>query len=241
VVEDRVTDYREIEQRISRTARLAHRPVAVAFLDTPPANVEAFGGREPSGCSFWRLAEGGRTFSTVPSDHFNCAVGSYTHNIDLSPDRSGETMQTLGMMFNVGYIRPEEVAGIPRLPSTPQAIVYSPLADSPVAPSVVVFRCRPASAMLLQEAATRAGKAGSLPPLGRPTCMALPAALAHGTTTSLGCIGNRVYTGLGEDELYVAVPEGDLRAVADALDVIANANAELASYARGRRDALSSE
>jgi uncharacterized protein (DUF169 family) len=236
-----VTDYRELEQRISRAAGLAHRPVAVAFLDAPPANVDAFAGTVPSGCSFWRLAAGGRTFSTVPSDHFNCAVGSYTHNIDLSPERSGETMQTLGMMFNVGYIRPEEVASIPRLPSTPGSIVYAALADSPVTPSVVMFRCRPASAMLLQEAAARAGRSGSLPPLGRPTCMALPAALAHGTTTSLGCIGNRIYTDLGEDELYVAVREADLTAVADALDLIASANTELASYALGRREALATE
>jgi hypothetical protein len=32
--------------------------------------------------------------------------------------------------------------------------------------------------------------------------MALPATLQHGAIASFGCIGNRVYTGLGEDELY---------------------------------------
>ena len=57
----------------------------------------------------------------------------------------------------------------------------------------------------------RAGAGSSLPLLGRPSCMALPAALAHGTVSSLGCIGNRVYTGLGEDELYVVVPGAKAR------------------------------
>ena len=47
--------------------------------------------------------------------------------------------------------------------------------------------------------------------------MALPASLEHGTITSMGCMGNRVYTGLGEDELYVVLRGKDLPAVAEAL------------------------
>ena len=92
--------------------------------------------------------------------------------------------------------------------------------------------------MLLNEAAMRAGSGGALPPLGRPSCMALPAALAKGTVSSLGCIGNRVYTGLGEDELYVAVPGADLEKVAAALETIVSANQALEEYARGRRAEL---
>jgi hypothetical protein len=93
--------------------------------------------------------------------------------------------------------------------------------------------------MLLNEAAIRAGAGSTLPLLGRPSCMALPAALMHGTVTSLGCIGNRVYTGIGDDELYVAVPGAKLEAVSDALGVIASANAALEEYARGRQASLS--
>lgn len=234
-----MTDWRDLENRMSRHARLSRRPVAVAFLASAPVGVPKFTGSEPSGCSFWRLAAEGRTFYTVPSDHFNCAVGSYTHGIDLSPERASETAQTLEMMVRVRYIRPEEVAGIPRLSEAPAAVVYSPLADTPVPPGVVLFACRPRSAMLLQEAASLAGKAGALPALGRPTCMALPAALANGTVSSLGCIGNRVYTGLTDDDLYVAIPGADLAEVADALDVVASANAELSTYAQGRYAQLS--
>ena len=36
----------------------------------------------------------------------------------------------------------EEVPGIQRLPATPSAIVYAPLADTPVDPDVVVFSGR---------------------------------------------------------------------------------------------------
>ena len=92
--------------------------------------------------------------------------------------------------------------------------------------------------MLLQEAAIRAGVAAPAPLLARPTCMALPAALAQGVVASSGCVGNRVYTDLGEDELYVAIPGRALAKLVDELDTITSANAALASYHRQRRQDL---
>ncbi len=86
-----------------------------------------------------------------------------------------------------------------------------------------------------QEAAGRAGVATALPLLGRPTCMAIPAALASGVVMSSGCVGNRVYTDLGDDELYAAIPGRDLARVVEALDTIVAANATLADYHRDRR------
>ena len=95
--------------------------------------------------------------------------------------------------------------------------------------------------MLLQEAATRAGVGTGAPALGRPTCMALPASLLHGTMTSLGCVGNRIYTGLGEDEIYVVLRASDLAKTADQLRLISGANAALRDYARSRREQLSTQ
>lgn len=229
---------KELEQRITATVRLSKRPVAVTFLDAAPVGVRKFDGTEPSGCSFWRLAAEGRVFYTVPENHFNCAVGAYTHNITLSPDREKETEQTLKMMFDLGYVRPEEVPQIPRLSKAPAAIVYAPLGEAPMEPDVVLFACKPSSAMLLNEAANRAGVASGVPALGRPTCMALPASLQHGAILSLGCMGNRTYTGLGDDEMYVVLRGEDLSAVADALGVVASANTALNEYAKGRRQLL---
>jgi len=229
---------KEIEQQIAAVTKPARHAVAVTFLHEIPTHVQKFDGTEPSGCSFWRLAAAGRTFYTLPENHFNCAVGAYTHNIPLSAEREKETEQTLKMMFDLGYVKPEEVPQIPRLPKTPKAILYTPLAESTAVPDVVLFALRPAGAMLLQEAANRAGVSSGAPALGRPTCMALPASLQHGAITSLGCMGNRVYTGLGEDEMYVVLRGKDLPAVAEALKVIGNANSALHDYAQGRRQQL---
>ena len=92
--------------------------------------------------------------------------------------------------------------------------------------------------MLLHEAATRAQR-NVQPLLGRPTCMAIPAALTGGVASSLGCIGNRVYTGVADDQFYTVVAGSDLDAVVTELDTIVVANAQLAEYHQGRRATLS--
>jgi uncharacterized protein (DUF169 family) len=236
-----MTDYRGIEQRFLEILHLSRHPVAVAFRDGTPSGISRFTGSEPSGCSFWRLAAGGRVFYTVPSDHYNCPLGSYTHNIALAPERAGELEQTLGFMTGLGYIKMEEVAGIPRLARTPGVVIYAPLGEAPVDPDVVLFSGRPGRLMLLQEAAARAGIGVHVPLLGRPTCMALPAALTRGVVASAGCIGNRVYTDIEDDELYVAVPGKDVARIAEEVGTIAEANARLLDYHRTRRQSLGTE
>jgi uncharacterized protein (DUF169 family) len=242
------TDYGTLETQLTTDLDLERRPVAVAFLAAPPPGVEKYEGVQPSGCSFWRMAADGRTFYTVADHHYNCPIGSYTHNIPLPAARATELDETLGLMTSIGYIRMEEVPAIPRLTDTPGVVVYAPLGDTPVDPDVVLFWGPPGRVMLLQEAALRAGVAAELQPgvpgarsvrggvemLARPTCMVLPAALQHGTVASTGCIGNRVYTGLSDSELYVAVPGRDLARVAQGTAVVRGANAALLDYHQGR-------
>ncbi len=231
-------NYRGIEESLSKSLGLQKRPVTVKFQETPPADVAKFRGTEPSGCSFWRLAAAGQTFYTVPSDHYNCPIGSHTHNIPLPPERTQELEQTLSFIVGIGYLKMEEVPGIPRLPRTPGVVVYAPLGDAPVDPDVVLVACTPRQAMLVEEAAMRAGRAAQFPILGRPTCAAIPAALTQGVVASAGCIGNRVYTDLKDEELYVAIPGKDLAQVVKEIETIAAANAQLAEYHGGRRKAL---
>src|SRR5665213_616832 len=155
-------DYKALENQFQRILNLSRRPVAVAFRAEAPATVEQFTGVEPSGCSFWRLAAEGRTLSTVPSDHYNCPIGSYTHNIPLPEARANELPAILGTMTSLGYLKMEEVPGIPVLPETPKNIVFAPLGDTPVDPDVVLFVAEARKLMLLEEAAIRAGAASNL-------------------------------------------------------------------------------
>jgi len=232
-------DYPALEKQFQQILNLRQRPVAVAFSAELPAATEKFSGSEPAGCSFWRLAAEGRSFSTAPEDHYNCPVGSYTHNIPLPESRAQELPSILGTMTSLGYLKMEEVPGIPVLKETPKNIVYAPLGDTPLDPAVVLFTATPAKLMLLEEAALRAGVASKMPLLARPTCMAIPAAMAHGMVTSAGCIGNRVYTNIGDEELYAAIPGAALELVAQELETIAAANTALAQHHRGRQHQLS--
>ncbi|MDA1184555.1 MAG: DUF169 domain-containing protein [Acidobacteria bacterium] len=231
-------NYGQLEAQLTSQLSLARRPVAVTALTRAPAGVDPFQGTQPSGCSYWAIASNGRTFYTVAADHYNCAIGSHTHNIPLPEARANELGDTLEFMTSIGYLRMEEVPGLPQLPETPGVVVYAPLGDTPVAPDVVLFWGPPGRLMLLQEAALRAGVAAQLNTLGRPTCMVVPAALSHGVLASTGCVGNRVYTDMKESELYVAVPGRDLQRIADETATIASANETLKEYHEDRRRQL---
>ena len=232
-------DYIAIEQQFQRILNLSRRPVAVAFRADVPASMQKFSGSEPAGCSFWRLAAEGRSFSTAPSDHYNCPVGSYTHHIALPESRAQELPSILGTMTSLGYLKMEDVPGSPVLPEAPENILFAPLGDTPVDPDVVLIVASAGKLMLLEEAALRAGVASKLPLLARPTCMAIPAAMAHGMVTSAGCVGNRVYTRIGDNELYAAIPGRALELVAQELETIASANQALEQYHRGKQQQLS--
>lgn len=118
-------------------------------------------------------------------------------------------------------------------------ILYAPLGDVRGTPGVV-FVC-------LQTGRSNAAAGGGEPRRcrsgyngARKTHVHGAArSVAYGTITSLGCIGNRVYTGLGEDEMYVVLRGQDLAEVVEALKTIRNANAALEDYGKGRRQQLS--
>jgi uncharacterized protein (DUF169 family) len=231
-----MTDYSILELQLGEALRLSRRPVAVAFRDIPPIGVPKFAGKEPSGCSFWRLASGSMTFYTVPTEQENCVLGSHIQNIPLGPERSVEYEKTLSMMTSNGYIKMEDILSIPRMKQTPKVIVYAPLGDTPVDPDLVVFVVRAMQAMILQQAGLHAGLGLQISPLGRPTCMSLPAVLDQkDVLASSGCIGSRVYADLADDELYLIVPGRVLRKISDEVQVIAETNEKLTEYHREQR------
>jgi uncharacterized protein (DUF169 family) len=229
----------DLEEQFTHALALRRAPVAVTFTSDVPPGVKRHAGEVPSGCSFWKIAaESKGPIATVPSDHHNCPIGSYTHNIALPPERSHELNDVLGVFQDLGYVEMEEVPRILRLSTSPKAVIYARLGVATLAPDVVVFALSASSAMLLNEAARSAGAASGLSPLPRPTCMALPAAMAAGATMSFGCVGNRVYTELESGEVYLVVRGADLAKIAAALTTILHANRELEQYHHERKQRL---
>jgi len=219
--------------------RLSRPPVAVAFLATPPPGLSRIDRPMPAGCSYWKHASEGNAFYTTPEDHENCAVGAFTHGVTLSPAKATELEGLIGTMVQLQYLRSEEVAGIPHRGSPMQIVAYAPLAQASFDPEVVIFRGNARQIMLVSEAARAAGIFESAAAMGRPACAMLPqTAGSQAAVASVGCIGNRVYTELGDDEMYFAVPGTNLPRVLEQLDIMLNANAALESFHRDRAAAL---
>jgi uncharacterized protein (DUF169 family) len=59
------------------------------------------------------------------------------------------------------------------------------------------------------------------------------------TTTSLGCIGNRVYTGLPDDEMWTTLPGARLDEIMEKLTNVVQANRTLSMFHTGRIAAAS--
>jgi uncharacterized protein (DUF169 family) len=208
-------------------------PIAIGFLQEEPTAIARWGGGQvPAGCAFWKRAWAGEAFYTVPSDHFNCAVGSHTHSIRLPQERAGELEQAIGLMTSSGYLQMQEVAGIPTLAKPPKFIAYGPADDPKFAADVVLVAARPEQLMTVYESALRAGAAGAiLSSIGRPGCAVLPLATASTEPAlSFGCKGNRTYTGIGDAELYLAVPAAKWATIVAALAEIVRANDAMGEY-----------
>jgi uncharacterized protein (DUF169 family) len=219
--------------RLQDSLGLRQAPIAIGFFDAPPAGVPRWsGGPVPAGCSFWPDAVE-TPFYTAQSDHYNCAIGAHTLNIPLPAERSVELMQAINFMVDCRYLALEEVAGIPTLPASPQVVAYGPADNPGFAPAAYLIACQPAQAMLIYEAAIKAGAAGGgmVNSLGRPACAVLPLSLRTGEVSlSFGCRGNRTFTGLPDDEAYVCVPAPQWAAVLEKLVEVTSANETMGAF-----------
>lgn len=225
-----------MSEQIQQLLDLATTPVAVTFHDTQPDSVSRVEKTEASGCTYWRRAAEGKTFYTEASDHYNCPIGCYTHNVELPDAQMQELENTLGLMGELGYIAMKEVPGIPRRETPFNSAVYAPLADASDTPDVVIISGTPSQMMLLMEAATAAGISPENGVMGRPTCAAIPAVIqSRQSVSSLGCIGNRVYTALSDDDFYFAFPGEHIDALVEKLETIVNANRALEEYHQQRQ------
>lgn len=232
-------DARTAGRRLTGLLGLQTAPVAVTFAAAAPAGIPRVSRPGPAGCAYWKQAAEGAVFYTEAADHFNCPVGAYTHGVGLPPERAKELEGVVGTMVGLQYIRMEEVGALPRRKEPFRVAVYAPLAETPTPPDVVLVRGRARQIMLVAEAARAIGLEGDRAAMGRPACAMIPAVLeGPGGVTSLGCIGNRVYTGMGDDELYFTIPGGQVGLVVERLEAVVHANRELEKYHEARRVSL---
>ena len=227
--------YSPIAQSLTASLKLTQPPVAVCLTESLPAGVESWSGHSPAGCRFWQEA-GTRVFATSAADHGLCSIGMYTHNLEMSPAAGTDLGDALKVFADLGYVRAEDIPGIPVLASKPKHVVYGPLAQTPVAPDVVLLFVRADQTLILSEASQQLE--GGLPPaMGRPACAIIPQARNTGRSAlSLGCCGARAYLDVLSDDIALyAIPGATIGAFAERIAALANANAILTKFHQIRR------
>jgi hypothetical protein len=192
-------------------------------------------GRVPAGCRFWQDAASA-AFATSAADHGLCAIGVYTHNLQPSPAQQIDLMDALKVFGELSYVREEDIATIPVLQSQPGYVLYSPLADSPMPPDVVVLFVDAKQTLILSEA-TQQMENQNPPAMGRPACAAIAQVVNTGRAAlSLGCCGARAYLDVLTDGVAIfAVPGAKLEAYIQRIEALSNANSVLSKFHQIRR------
>jgi uncharacterized protein (DUF169 family) len=220
-----------IAKQLSDDLELDRPPVQVSYLDEPPSGVDKHPGGAPSICTFF--AEGTRRpFYAGLSDHEACEVGAFVLGVAPQGEIGGRLTGTVGMMQQAGYLTPGEEAHIPRNAKPPKFVAYGPLGSLGVAPTTVLIFAHPKSAMFAMEAAH-----GPVPMNGRPMCAIVPT-LNQGApvAVSIGCIGSRIFTQMGDDRMVVGVRGDHLEAFAKDVRRIRDANRSVGAEDTRRRN-----
>jgi uncharacterized protein (DUF169 family) len=140
-------------------------------------------------------------------------------------------------VFNeLSYVREEDLALIPVLPSRSQFVTYSPLAATPLPPDVIILFVMANQALILSEA-TQQVESRNPPALGRPACAIVPQVMNTGRAAmSLGCCGARAYLDILTDDVAVfAIPGPKLELYTERIRALAAANTVLSKFHQIRR------
>jgi len=228
-------DWSTLAAQLSDSLKLSAPPLAISFHDTAPEGVPEFDepmpealpdgrtGRVPAGCVFWMKAAE-RTFSTVAADHGNCSVGSLTHGFKTLAEVAGNS--DVAALLESGWVTMDVVPQIPVVAEKPAAVVYGPLADTPVEPDVVFLRVNGKQLMVLSDA---------IPELrveGKPQCHIVAIAKEEQVpAASVGCALSRVRTGMPPTEMTCAIPASKLAEIVASIERNAVADNAVARYA----------
>jgi uncharacterized protein (DUF169 family) len=222
----------QLASLLSKHLKLDRPPVALAFVEQPPAGLAGSSGAAPSACTFWRRAES-ELFYAPAAEHYECPIGAMTMGFELPAEEAPKAQQLVGTMVELGYFAEEEVAHLPGVGKAHQGIVYGPLERFPLAPDAVVVQVTPFQAMLLAEASGGAAlrESPGLAAMGRPACAVVARSVNEAIATmSLGCIGARTYVELPDDRALLVLPGEALEGTAERLPGLARANEVLAGY-----------
>jgi len=232
-------NYAKMAERLAACLELRQPPVAICFAGSITDGVHEHAGRVPAGCRFWEDAATA-TFATSAADHELCAIGVYTHHLQPSPAQQTDLMDALKVFGQLSYVREEDLPLIPVLQAQPEHVIYSPLADAPLRPDIVLLFVNANQTLILSEA-TQQLENQNAPAMGRPACAVVPQVMNSGRAAlSLGCCGARAYLDVLDDNVAIfAIPGAKIEAYTTRIESLAKANKVLSKFHQIRRREVS--
>jgi uncharacterized protein (DUF169 family) len=228
-------EYAKLHTDLQQILGLAAPPIAITFANaepdnigrfdekTPPATEDGRTGRVPAGCVFWMRATE-RAFVTVPADHANCSVGSYTHGLKSMEEIAANA--DVAALVAAEWVSPSDFPKVASVKSKSDFIVYGPLRDMTADPNVVFIRLNGKQLMMLHDAWPGARMEG------KPQCHIIPIAKEDGeVAVSVGCMLSRVRTGMSNNDMSCAIPWAVLPDLIDKLRGAVAADERVAQYA----------
>jgi len=222
-------DKTQINQEIVSAFGLAIPPVAMAFVEEPPAGVTAIEDEIPSFCTFWRMAEE-KVFYAPADKHYNCPIGAMILGIEMPKEVQEELGGLVEKMCECSYMSKDEPANIPTLSQKMSGVVYGPLKDFPVEPALVMMWLKPSQAMIYNEVLGCCKWSDSMQSmaLGRPACAIIPTTLNNSPFgMSLGCTGMRTFTEISDDHILATLNFKEIDSFVTNLKATVSANKEM--------------
>jgi uncharacterized protein (DUF169 family) len=228
-------DYGRLQAELTDALGLFAPPIAISFLERGPEGIERYAasapeptpdgrtGAVPAGCVFW-IKAADRTFATLAEDHGNCSVGCVTHGLKSLAEVAHNA--DVAALCESGWVTPKAMQGITAVRDRPGAIVYGPLKETPVEPSVVLLRLNGKQQMMLHDAWP------GMRLEGKPQCHIIAIAKEQDEVAmSVGCMLSRVRTGMPNNEVTCAIPGHLVPEVIERLHAARAADLAVAVYA----------
>jgi|SRR5581483_1384775 len=233
---DRNAVWSELAERLMRALRPTAVPIGVAFMPQsdasdvprfdatyPAPNDTGRTGAVSAGCVFWMKATD-HLFSTSPSDHANCSVGSYTHGF-VTLAEAAKRDDVLAALES-GWVDKATMSSLSRVLDRHKHVVYGPLSKFQTDPDVVLVRINALALMILKNAFP------NLRIEGKPQCHIIAIAKENGEiAASVGCALSRARTGMRPEELTCALPASRLAESVPLIEAAAGLDRAMATYA----------
>ncbi len=216
-------DYREIRERFKELLKLENEPVAIKWSVREPGDIRREEGKSRF-CEKLEKAMKGEVFYAT-ADEEECMGGArYTGLRDRSEFpanmRSGAFLTAMGLYRDIPAVQRSWRNNMNIEPGIFQALIFAPMGMAEFEPDVIFLICNARQAMEILHANAYDSGSHGLGADSGPICSSMAALpyLTGKVTYGFGDAGSRRHMDLGDDDVMVSIPGGELPRIVSNLE-----------------------